>query len=377
MGSATTPHGGRTPDLTVVVVDDDASLRALLTMLLRRSEHLVPVGAAADGKQALALVAETQPDVILLDLLLVGERGTDLIAPLLARAPQAMVAMLTSMPAESEERACLEAGAFAFYEKSAVPKLERHILDDHRRFRAAASSPAPAGGGGDIGGGERDLLTSGDEQAHEIAHSLVELMAGALQCSSASLWRYDDEAAYQIAHVPSGRNPTLLRFAELADVGASIRAGEVQLLERGTAGDPARGWMERAGVEVSVRIPVPTEVAAGYVVDLAWDRAPDEPVEQLLPLARRLAGHAARSFAEAVSRHTRQATVLELSDNVAQALVAARGALELEDLEQGRRDVDRAYAELQRILVRVVHEDGSDTIRRLDASGAARFSRSG
>jgi DNA-binding NarL/FixJ family response regulator len=54
--------------LRVVIADDQASVREGLVLLLSGLPGLDVVGAAADGEQALALVAEHQPDAILLDL---------------------------------------------------------------------------------------------------------------------------------------------------------------------------------------------------------------------------------------------------------------------------------------------------------------------
>ena len=54
--------------LRVVIADDQASVREGLVLLLGGLPGIDVVGAAADGEQALELVAEYQPDAILLDL---------------------------------------------------------------------------------------------------------------------------------------------------------------------------------------------------------------------------------------------------------------------------------------------------------------------
>jgi DNA-binding NarL/FixJ family response regulator len=58
---------GSTP-LRVVIADDQASVREGLVLLLGGLPGIDVVGAAADGEQALELVAEHKPDAILLDL---------------------------------------------------------------------------------------------------------------------------------------------------------------------------------------------------------------------------------------------------------------------------------------------------------------------
>ena len=59
-----------TPDgpLRIVIADDQASVREGLVLLLGGLPGIEVVGAAADGEQAIALVAEHHPDAILLDL---------------------------------------------------------------------------------------------------------------------------------------------------------------------------------------------------------------------------------------------------------------------------------------------------------------------
>jgi len=54
--------------LRIVIADDQASVREGLVLLLGGLPDIEVVGAAADGEQALRLVAEHKPDAILLDL---------------------------------------------------------------------------------------------------------------------------------------------------------------------------------------------------------------------------------------------------------------------------------------------------------------------
>ncbi|WP_165404168.1 response regulator [Egicoccus halophilus] len=121
----------------LVVVDDDRTIRDVVSLTLRSSGQIEVVGLAADGAEAMQMVADEQPDVVLLDLMLGAERGTDLIAPLLRSAPRSMIAMMTSVPAELEELNSLRAGAFVYYEKTMLSALARFIADDLSLFRRA------------------------------------------------------------------------------------------------------------------------------------------------------------------------------------------------------------------------------------------------
>jgi len=65
MSSATSPAA---QPLRIIVADDQASVREGLVLLLGGLPDIDVVGAAPDGEQAIALVAEHDPDAILLDL---------------------------------------------------------------------------------------------------------------------------------------------------------------------------------------------------------------------------------------------------------------------------------------------------------------------
>jgi DNA-binding NarL/FixJ family response regulator len=121
----------------VLVVDDEPGIRRILELTLRRSGRYEVVAEAATGDEAIAAAEQHQPEVVLLDLMLGPEWGVDLIAPILARAPGAMIAILTALSAEREEDAALTAGAFVFYEKTMVVNLVDYLDRDHALFTRA------------------------------------------------------------------------------------------------------------------------------------------------------------------------------------------------------------------------------------------------
>ncbi|MEX1176819.1 MAG: response regulator [Nitriliruptor sp.] len=127
-----------TPEpVRVVVVDDEPGIRRILELTLRRSGRYEVVAEAGDGEGALAAIAEHTPDIVLLDLMLGPEWGVDLIAPVLARSPGTMIAILTALSAEREEDAALTAGAFVYYEKTMVVNLVEYLDRDFALFRRA------------------------------------------------------------------------------------------------------------------------------------------------------------------------------------------------------------------------------------------------
>jgi CheY-like chemotaxis protein len=68
------------PESRVLVVDDDPDIIDYLETLLE--DHGYQVGSATDAAQALTVVAEFRPDVVLIDVLMPGKSGLDLLVNL-------------------------------------------------------------------------------------------------------------------------------------------------------------------------------------------------------------------------------------------------------------------------------------------------------
>jgi CheY-like chemotaxis protein len=124
-------------DLRLLVVDDSADLRDLLTLILDRPDlgwHVV--GSAADGQEAVDSLPSSRPDVVLLDLSMPVMDGLEAL-PLIRRdAPQAVVVMLSGYPSAKFEETARDAGADGYLEKKdlvseLLPRL-REILESRR-----------------------------------------------------------------------------------------------------------------------------------------------------------------------------------------------------------------------------------------------------
>ncbi len=105
--------------LRVVVADDQASVREGLVLLLGGLPGIEVVGAAADGQQALELVAAHQPDAILLDLRMPVLDGIAATRRLTAEHPGVAVVVLTTYIDESLVLDALRAGARSYITKDA------------------------------------------------------------------------------------------------------------------------------------------------------------------------------------------------------------------------------------------------------------------
>jgi DNA-binding NarL/FixJ family response regulator len=105
--------------LRIVIADDQASVREGLVLLLGGLDGIEVVGAAADGEQALALVAEHQPDAILLDLRMPVLDGIGATKRLVVEHPHVAVVVLTTYVDERLVLDALRAGARSYITKDA------------------------------------------------------------------------------------------------------------------------------------------------------------------------------------------------------------------------------------------------------------------
>jgi DNA-binding NarL/FixJ family response regulator len=105
--------------LRVVIADDQASVREGLVLLLGGLPGIEVVGAAADGEQALALVAEHKPDAILLDLHMPVLDGIGATRRLVAEHPGVAIVVLTTFADDSSVLDALHAGARSYLTKDA------------------------------------------------------------------------------------------------------------------------------------------------------------------------------------------------------------------------------------------------------------------
>ncbi len=109
--------------IKVLIVDDHAVVRGGLAALLATAPDLAVVGEAADGDEAVALAAERQPDVILMDLSMPGSDGVDATRRILAADPAQHVVVLTSFSEQRWIDDALAAGAEGYLLKQSEPEV--------------------------------------------------------------------------------------------------------------------------------------------------------------------------------------------------------------------------------------------------------------
>src|SRR5438552_1901668 len=98
-------------------VDDHAVMRMGLRVLLEGQPDLLVVGEAVTGAEAVAAASCGQPDLIVLDLDLGGESGSDSIPALRAAAPGARVLILTGVRDPDLSRQAMRHGAIGLVRK--------------------------------------------------------------------------------------------------------------------------------------------------------------------------------------------------------------------------------------------------------------------
>ena len=105
--------------MRVVIVDDQEPFRQAARMVVELSEGFDVAGEAATGEEAVDLVRELDPDLVLMDVNLPGIDGLEATRQILAEAPRSRVVLvLSTYEADDYEAQALAAGASAFIPKS-------------------------------------------------------------------------------------------------------------------------------------------------------------------------------------------------------------------------------------------------------------------
>ncbi len=163
--------------IRVALIDDQAMVRVGLRMILESEPGIEVCGEAADGSEAVELVREHGPDVVLMDVRMPGMDGLTATREVIASWPQARVVILTTFDDDEYLYGALRAGASGFLLKSAdgdtlinavrvvaageallAPEVTRRVIEQFARTHPAdavvgtgaaggtASAPGTAGG---------------------------------------------------------------------------------------------------------------------------------------------------------------------------------------------------------------------------------------
>jgi DNA-binding NarL/FixJ family response regulator len=125
----------------VLLADDDALLRAGLSVVLSTADDLEVVAEAADGLQAVALCRVHDPDVVLMDVRMPGIDGIEATRRIVAAQPGTRILIVTTFHEDEYVWQALRAGASGFLLKRASPE---RFLDAVRTVAAGDALLDPA-----------------------------------------------------------------------------------------------------------------------------------------------------------------------------------------------------------------------------------------
>lgn len=108
--------------IRVVIIDDHVVFREGLRTLLSRVVEVEVVGEAATTDEAITVVRDIRPDVVLMDLHLPGSGGIEATSTITAEGTASAVLVLTMSADDSHVRRALAAGAHGYLLKDAQPE---------------------------------------------------------------------------------------------------------------------------------------------------------------------------------------------------------------------------------------------------------------
>jgi DNA-binding NarL/FixJ family response regulator len=127
--------------IRVAIADDHAVVRQGLRTFLELQDDVEVVGEAADGEAAVELVAKTEPDVLLLDLVMPRVDGIEAIRRIRARCPATRILVLTSFADDHTVLPAVRAGAAGYLLKDVQPP---ELVAAIRTVHAGEALLAPA-----------------------------------------------------------------------------------------------------------------------------------------------------------------------------------------------------------------------------------------
>jgi CheY-like chemotaxis protein len=162
------------PPVTVVVADDQSAVREGLVLLLGTLSGITVAGQAADGDAAVALVAATSPQVVLMDLNMPGCDGVAATRRITAEHPSTRVVVLTTYADDESIIGALQAGAARLPDQGRDPGRDR-AGDPGRRGRPGGARPrrpaaAALGRHPDAGGARDDADRDGRDACGRAGH---------------------------------------------------------------------------------------------------------------------------------------------------------------------------------------------------------------
>ena len=135
---------GKNDALQLVIADDHRLFRQGLMALLEPTAFFV-VGEAASGLEAVEKVLVSSPDVILLDILMPGIDGIEVLRRVKQSHPHIEVIILTGHGSEKDRTTCMELGAFAYLQKPVdIEALSETLRQANEKARRSDPGEKPS-----------------------------------------------------------------------------------------------------------------------------------------------------------------------------------------------------------------------------------------
>jgi len=115
--------------VTTLIVDDHPDIRLLMRMVIQAAgSGVLVVGEAATGEQALALIDQLNPRVVVLDEMMPGISGLETAQRIRATRPNQMIILCSARTDDDLRRAAVDMGINACVSKDELPAMPLRIL---------------------------------------------------------------------------------------------------------------------------------------------------------------------------------------------------------------------------------------------------------
>ncbi len=106
-----------TEKISIMIVEDHFVVRAGLTAIISSQPDMMVVAEAGNGRQAVELFEQHQPEITLMDLRIPALSGIEAIAMIIKKSPRAKIIVLSTYGGDEEIFKALQAGARAYFLK--------------------------------------------------------------------------------------------------------------------------------------------------------------------------------------------------------------------------------------------------------------------
>ena len=237
--------------IRVLVVDDSAFVRKVVTQMLSRSPFIDVVGTARDGGEALEMCARLSPDVVTLDLVMPGMDGLEFLRQQMAVRPVAVVVCSISHESGAAALEAFELGAVEFVQKPTalatdrVYEITEELVSKVKAAagavlpRAARKADAAPGSHGEVrsGSAESDQSRSGKGGNGSVDIVCIGISTGGPQALRHVIPRFAADFPVPIAvvlHMPVGYTEMYARrLNELAQLSV-VEARDGDVIHAGT-----------------------------------------------------------------------------------------------------------------------------------------------